>query len=245
MRRILFRWGSVSICSYPATLYFGIVFGIYAQLYAAHSSRLNVTRTLSATILLVMTALLGARLLFVTRNWRVYREQPRRIWRFSEGGASMYGGLLLSLPFSLPLLAVFEIPFGRFWDAASFTMLIGMIITRFGCFLNGCCAGRPTSRWFGLDLPDGEGVWTRRIPVQILEAAWGMVVLVGAITLWGHRPFEGALFLFAVGAYGAGRIVLEHARNKQDRFRGISVAQAISTVFVTVSVVAFAIFRWS
>ncbi len=245
MRRILFRWGSISIYSYPAMLYLGIVFGIYAQLYAALSSRLNIMRTLTATILLLTTALLGARLLFVTRNWRAYREHPRRIWRFADGGASMYGGLLLALPFSLPSLAVLEIPFGGFWDVASFTMLVGMIITRFGCFLNGCCAGRPTSGWFGLNLPDCEGVWRRRIPVQILEAAWGMVVLAGAVTLWGRLPFEGALLLYTVGAYGAGRIVLEYARNKQDRVMGISLPRAISTVFVTVSLVAFAISWWS
>ena len=242
MRRTLFRWGSISIHSYPVMLYLGIVVGIYAQLYVAYSVGLNLIRTLGATIFLLIAALLGARLFFVIRNWRVYREQPRRIWWFSEGGATMYGGLLLSLPFSIPLLAVFEIPFGRFWDVASFTMLIGMIITRFGCLLNGCCSGRPTSRWFGINLPDCEGVWRRRIPVQVFEAAWAMVVLAGAVML-RRQPFEGALFLFTVSAYGVGRIVLEHMRDKQDRVMGINLAQAISTVLVTVSLVAFAILR--
>jgi phosphatidylglycerol---prolipoprotein diacylglyceryl transferase len=244
MRRVLFRWGSASIYNYTAMLYVGIVAGVYAQLFAALSIRLDIASTLTATLVLLTTALVGARLLFVIQNWSSYREHPRRIWRFSEGGASMYGGFLLALPVSVPLLAILQIPFGAFWDVAAFAMLTGMIVTRFGCFLNGCCAGRPTSRWFGLNLPDSEGVWRRRVPVQILEAAWGMVVLAGAVTLWRRLPFQGALILYTMGAYGAGRIVLESLRNKQDRILGVNLLQGISVTFVTISLVAFAVKCW-
>ncbi len=50
MRRVLFRCGSVSIYSYPAMLYVGIVAGVYAQLFAALSIRLDIARTLTATL---------------------------------------------------------------------------------------------------------------------------------------------------------------------------------------------------
>lgn len=241
MRPILFRLGGVSIYSYLAMLYLGIVLGIYAQLHAGRTIGLEPARTLIATLVLLMAALMGARLLFVIPNWRMYRRAPRRIWRFSDGGASMYGGLFLAVPLSLPLTAILQIPFAAFWDTASFTMLVGMIVTRAGCFLNGCCAGRPTQGWLGLDLPDHRGVWTRRIPNQFLEAAWGLLALTGAVVLWEHRPFAGALILYALGAYGAGRIVLETARDEPDRVRGVRLQRAISMVFVAVSLTAFAV----
>jgi phosphatidylglycerol:prolipoprotein diacylglycerol transferase len=232
--------GRVPIYSYPAMLYLGIVFGIEAQLSAARFVGLNLPRTLSATLILLTTALLGARLLFVMTNWHEYREQPHRIWRFSDGGASMYGGLLLAFPVSFPVLVALDVPLGAFWDTASFTMLVGLIFTRIGCFLNGCCAGRPTSRWFGLTLPDDKGVWRRRVPVQFLEAAWGIVVLAGAVALWSHLAFQGALFIYAIGAYGAARGVLEPARENQDRVMGVSLHRAISTAFLALSLAAFA-----
>ena len=244
MRRVLFYWGSVPIYSFPVMLYLGIVLGLYAQLYAASLIGLDLTHTLGVTLLLLMTALLGARLLFVISNWRAYREHPRRIWQFSEAGASMYGGLLLALPMSLPLLLLFEIPFGAFWDVASFTMLVGITVTRVGCLLSGCCAGRPTAGWFGLSLPGHDGVWRRRIPSQILESGWGAIVLAGALVLWGRLPVQGALFLYSLGAYGAGRILLESTRDKQDRVSRINLAQAISAGFVAISLVAFAIVWW-
>jgi phosphatidylglycerol---prolipoprotein diacylglyceryl transferase len=244
MRRVLFRIGKVPIYSYPAMLYLGIVSGLYAQMYAGQQIGIPRERTLAITLALLTAALLGARLLFVLPRWPYYRAQPARIWRFSDGGAAMYGGLFLAVPLSIPATRLAGIPFAAFWDTAAFTMLIGLIVTRVGCFLNGCCAGRPTERWFGVDLPDERGVWAPRIPNQFLEAAWGLIVLAGAIALWSRRPFEGAVMLYALGGYGAGRAGLEHLRDTPDRFRGVRLQQAISIALVMVSVAGFTVAWW-
>lgn len=233
MRRVLFRWSGMIFYSYPTMLAIGIVAGLFAQQAAAARIGLDVPRTTIATLLLLIPALLGARLLFVVSHWSTYRRQPQRILQSSEGGAAMYGGLILAVPLSVPLLALFGVPFGGFWDAASFTMLVGMIVTRVGCFLNGCCAGKPTDRWYGINLANDRGEWRRRIPTQALEAAWGLVVLAGAIAI--AFPFAGAIFLCTVSAYALGRIVLESWREDQDRAFGIPVNGFISVAFVTLA----------
>ena len=240
MRRVLFRCYGTPINSYPAMLYLGIVLGIYAQLAAARSIGQDIWATLIATLLLLTSALFGARMLFVWRNWELYRDQPRTIWRFADGGAAMYGGLLLALPLSVPVLAGLGIPYWLFWDLASFNLLIGLIVTRVGCLMNGCCAGRASTSWIAVNLPDDRDVWKRRIPVQVLEAMWGAVVLAGATVLWWRLPFPGALFFYTVGAYGAARVVLERLREQQDRVRGVNLQAAIAALFVAVSAVAFA-----
>lgn len=240
MGRVVFVWFGRPIHSYPVMLYVGIVLGVEVQLYAARSIGVDVIAALAATLTLLTTALLGARLLHAATNWPTYRRDPRRILQFSTGGASMYGGLLLAVPLSVPLLAALGIPFGTFWDLASFTMLVGMIVTRIGCFLNGCCAGRPTSGWWGIDLQDYRGTWQRRIPAQALEALWGCLVLAGAALLWRRLSFDGALFLYALGGYGAGRVWLESTRDEQDRVMGMRVHRVISTGFVAIAVGAFA-----
>src|ERR1700676_779817 len=169
MRRILFSCCGLTVYSYPAMLYLGLVTGTLAGAYVAQSAGLDPNRFALAMMLLLIPALIGARLLFVLMHWDVYARDPRRIWRRSEGGMAMYGGLLLAVPISALLIPTLGLPFGLFWDAATFTILIGMIFTRIGCLLNGCCSGRPTAAWFGLDLPDYHGIWQRRIPTQLLE----------------------------------------------------------------------------
>ena|ERR1044071_642933 len=244
MRRVLFHCFGFAIYGYPAMLYVGIVLGIYAELYAARLIGIDVTAALAATLCLLMTALFGARMLHVLSHWSHYSRDPMQVLRCSDGGASMYGGLLLAIPVSFPVLATLGLSFGTFWDLASFAMLVGLIVTRIGCFLNGCCAGRPTSHWCGMYLPNYKGVWRRRIPVQILDASWGAVVLAGSLILLGDLPFHGARFLYAIGAYGAGRVVLESLRDEQDRVRGISVHKFISTGLIAASLGAFATGWW-
>src|SRR5262249_34070419 len=156
---------------------------------AAHRAGLEAFRVFVATYLLLIPALVGARLLFVVSNWSLYRREPRRIWRRSEGGMAMYGGLPMMLLFSVPLLRALQVPFPAFWDVSSFTILTGMTFTRVGCLLNGCCAGRRSESWVALSLPNHRGEWARRLPVQLFEASWAIVLLIIAMLTWRHLPF--------------------------------------------------------
>lgn len=211
-RRYLLRWRGVDVPSYTAMLYLGCVAGVFAGAAVATSTGIDGSRFVLAAIILLIPAFAGARLWYVFEHWGVYRHEPERIWSRSEGGSALYGGLVLSLAVSVPLLAMLEVPFWTFWDAASFTMLIGLVFTRAGCLMNGCCAGRPTSGRLGLCLPDHHGVWERRIPTPLLEAGWATLVLVGATLLRVGEPFTGAVLLAVLVAYGAGRLLLEPTR---------------------------------
>jgi phosphatidylglycerol:prolipoprotein diacylglycerol transferase len=185
---------------------------------------------------LLPAALAGARLLFVIIHWEAYRREPNRIWRRSEGGAALYGGLLVSLVASLPLLRFLGVTFWPFWDAATITMLVGMVFARIGCLLNGCCAGRPTEAWFGLCLPDTREIWRRRFPTQLLEAGLAGLLLLASVGLWHRLPFDGALFLFNLAGYSLGRCWLESTLESPPRIKGVALYQAISIVLAGLSV---------
>jgi phosphatidylglycerol---prolipoprotein diacylglyceryl transferase len=243
MRPILFRVGSIPVYSYAAMLYVGTVLGIGAQAYAASRMGLDPAPFVIATAVLLVPALVGARLLYVALHWRTFRNEPRRILRAAKGGAAMYGGLVLALPVSVPLLAFMRIPFELFWDLASFAILIGMVVTRVGCFLNGCCAGRPSESWLAVNLPDARGLWQRRIPAQLLEAAWGAAILAGAVVLWLQPNYAGGLFLYTAAAYGAGRIVLELVRERRDDGFETRTNQALYGAMVGVAIVSFVLTR--
>ena len=161
MRRILFSWHGFNVYSYPAMLYVGMLAGVLAGAHVARTSGMDPDRFAIATIILTVPALVGSRALFVLAHWDAYRFDLPRAWRRSEGGMAMYGGLAAAVPLSIPLLAAMQLPFAAYWDAASVTILVGMMLTRVGCLLNGCCSGRPTSAWFGVNLPDHRGIWRR------------------------------------------------------------------------------------
>ena len=241
MRRVLFHWRGLTVWSYPAMLYIGLVCGVAAGNVAAHAAGLNALRVYIASIVLIVPALAGARLLFVLSEWKTYRRNPGRIWNRRESGFMMYGAVPVMLLCSVPLLRALRLGFGAFWDVSTFTILVGMIFTRVGCRLNGCCGGRPTRAWFGVHLPNARGVWQRRVPTQVLEAACAAVLLVVAGFMWRHTPFPGALFLLIILSYSSVRLLLELLRDRVGRGRQFGIAYAMSVIFVLSSIAALAL----
>jgi len=184
--------------AYTAMLYIGCVAGVYAGVAVADAEGLDATRFALVTVVLLVPAFAGARLWFVLQHLERFRADPGQVWRRAQGGSSVYGGLVCGVVASIPVLALADIPFWSFWDAASVTMLVGLIFTRVGCQLNGCCAGR-------------------RLPTPLLEAAWAAIVLAGALAIRPHLAHPGELFAVVVAAYAAGRLVLEPTRESPAR----------------------------
>jgi prolipoprotein diacylglyceryltransferase len=238
MRRILIRWRGITVWSYPAMLYLGLVAGIIAGNAAANASGLDSPAVFIATCILIVPALAGARLQHVATQWSVYRQDIPRIWDTRESGLAQYGGILLAVPLSIPLLRSLGLAFGDFWDVASFTLITGMVFTRIGCLMNGCCSGRPSHSWGSMVLPNHQGVIARRIPNQLLEASWAALILCAVTLLHGRLPFPGATFVFSCAAYATGRLVLESLREEVPARHRFTVHHWISLLIIALSLAA-------
>jgi phosphatidylglycerol:prolipoprotein diacylglycerol transferase len=189
-----------------------------------------------ATLLLVPITPAGGRLLYVATHWSAYRRQRDRIWRRSEGGLAMYGGVPAMLLASLPVLSWMGLPYWAYWDVSVYCLLVAMIFFRLGCFLHGCCAGAPTDGQLGIWLPDERGVWDRRLPNQLLEVGWTLALLAAAILVWPWRPYPGALFLGTLAGYGIGRLHLQPTRSARERIVRIDLPWAISAATIILSI---------
>ena len=241
---VLDHFRGIRIHAYPAFLFVGLTCGIIAGTAVGRAAGLHEVRLYAALLLLTIPALVGSRLLYVLTHWRLYREQPSLVWSRNDGGAALYGGLLLALACSWPVLGLLGVPLGAFWDTATVTILVGMAFTKIGCLLGGCCAGRPTSGWFAMTLPNTNGVWCRRVPTQLLECGLAIVLLCGLMS-WTWHPFGGARFLITLAIYAAARLALGPTRERLDTLAGVNVYAAISAVLLIASVAVFAIVWWT
>ena len=115
-----------------------------------------------------------------------------------------------------------------------------MAIGRPGCFLGGCCVGRPTASRWGLWSSDRR-VAVRRIPVQLFEAAAALVLGLVALVLYltVPLPVPGALFVGGVAAYTASRQLLFPLRREQRRTssgRRLTLIASVLTVCAALAV---------
>lgn len=155
---------------------------------------------------------------------------------FVFGGATFYGGALGALTvFSLVLrlkkkreVSVYE----RLCDLAP-CIPAGHALGRVGCFLGGCCYGKPTDCIFGVVFPEGSlpyehyGGAVKIHPTQLYEAAFLALL---ALFLWRFRKKNS--FPFYLILYGVFRFSIEFLRD-DDRgafLWGMSPAQIISVL---------------
>ncbi len=114
--------------------------------------------------------------------------------------------------------------FGELADVFAPAALIALGLGRIGCFLGGCCYGRPTDLPWGVVLPDLDSL--ARHPLQLYSAALDLL-LAAALVRTGGGP--GAVAARAAVGFGAGRFVLELLRDPSAADRavaGLGTAQA-------------------
>jgi len=93
-----------------------------------------------------------------------------------------------------------------------------LAIARVGCFLNGCCGGKPSGLPWAVTFP---GSVTPVHPVQIYELILDLAAF--AFLLWARKRLrrDWDLFLVSLAAYGLIRFVMEFLRAHADPYAAI------------------------
>jgi phosphatidylglycerol:prolipoprotein diacylglycerol transferase len=218
--------GSV-IGSWPALVLLGVLAGLIVQALLLGRAHLNPLPVLGLSVAAVVVGLIGAKLWFLVLTGRVSAGT------FSEG-LCIQGFIVGTAVVLTGGLILLHLPIGTFVDASATGLFFGMAIGRPGCFLTGCCAGRPTASRWGLWASDRR-VGARRIPIQLWEAllCLTLALVMLLVGLQGTINVPGTIAVGGLAAYTLGRQVLFRFRVEPRRSRvGLPLVVAIATVVI-------------
>jgi len=130
------------------------------------------------------------------------------------------------------------LPILRSWDLVAVYLPLIRVFHRIGCFLNGCCRGKPTKAAIGVYYPTDNAVAYHPFPLYM--AVFLMVIFL-ILRYMRKRTYPDG-FLWSVGfmLYFPGRFFIEFFRNEESIVRGIPITMAQlvciigSLVFLTV-----------
>ena len=133
----------------------------------------------------------------------------------SNTGAVIIEKLGLSIDFNREKLR-----FLSYADAMAPSVGIGIFLTRIGCFLNGCCYGKPTGAAFGchfpIDSPAGAYQIAQHasdlIPSQLFLSAGGLIIAITVLLVAGKKIFEGFQFYLTIVLYSILRFLVDFTR---------------------------------
>ncbi len=178
----------------------------------------------------IISGILGARLFYVLANWRYFAEFPRQIPAIWEGGQIFYGGLIVGTLALCWLARLRRIPIPAFADFAITGVPLGHAIGRFGCFMNGCCFGRPSDLPWAVSFAYGDAAALGPVhPTQLYEAIANLGVYAFLLWLYPRRRRDGQVMALYLMLYPVTRFLLELTRGDPRQHLGaLTVAQGVS-----------------
>ena len=236
MHPVLFEIGGFKIFSYGALLAAAFLTTVTLARRRAVALGMEGEKIIDLSILLIISGVAGARLMFVLLNIDIYRSDPLSAFRLWEGGLVWYGGLILALTCAVIFLKINKMPVLKTGDLMMPYVALGQSIGRIGCFMNGCCYGKPTILPIGVTFDVSRGPV---IPTQLIEAAAMFAVY---LILRKRLPSNGrTLFLYLI-LYSAFRFFIEFLRGDNPAvWLGLTVSQLISTAIFAAAVASWKI----
>ena len=142
MHPILFVLGPITVYSFGLTVAIAVM--VCAYLMARDAERLKISRDLVYDFVFwtALAGLLGARIFYILLFPENFGS-PVEFLFINNGGLAWQGGLILGIVTAIWFLKKKGVSVLSFFDLASPYVALGQGIGRIGCFLNGCCHGRP------------------------------------------------------------------------------------------------------
>lgn len=230
MYPILFKIGSLNVYSYGLMVSIGYAVGTIIALREAKKEGLNCDNIFDMLLLQLIIGICGSRLFYLaeyTPNKLTFSD----FLSFEQGGLTFYGSVIFSFVFDMIYLKLRRIPFWQTMDCIGLGLPLGIMIARFGCFLNGCCYGKPCSESIGFHFRhSGQGFFH---PTQLYESAAMVIVFVIVLFIRKKRNSYGSVFLASTGFYALFRFFIEfwRADNPTVLF-GMTLSQIISILII-------------
>jgi len=217
MHRILIRIGPFAIASYGVMVAIAFIMGIFVAERRAKKYGVLPERVMDLSMVILIGSIIGARALYVFTHISEYRANPWTMFAVWQGGLTFYGGFILAFILSIIYLKSKKISIGKMADIIAPAIALGIGFGRIGCFLNGCCFGKPTHFPISVVFPEyspcGWILPGQRVhPTQIYSSIDGFVIFLILLVIERKKKFSGELFWFFVLFYSLFRFCIDFLR---------------------------------
>lgn len=232
MHPILFTIGKFEIYSYGVLMAVSFYISLYLLIKDANQppilpaseqawkpaekTKIDTSTVLDIVFWITISGILGGKLAYIFFNLPLYIQNPldASLWR---GGFIFHGGFFLSLATVFFYTKKKKLSFIYIVDLIISYVALGQAIGRIGCFLNGCCYGRPTDlpigKVFNLNSPAGYHYGALPLhPTQLYSSLFLFILFLLLKKIRVNQKFEGKTLLAYLILYPTFRFFLDFLR---------------------------------
>ncbi len=254
MHPILFKIGSFEMASYGLMTALGYAAAAWYLLGKLKKINLDKDTFWNLIFIAFVGALAGSKLLYIIVSWPLLgdtlAQKLTNIVQNFRYGFVFFGGMIVSIASLIIYMKKKRLPLLPTADFLIVGLPLGHALGRVGCFLAGCCYGKPTNSAFGVVFtnphtlvpPELRGI--HLYPTQLYEA-FGNILLF----IWLHYAYKknhkpGSILLQYITGYAAMRFVIEFFRGdfRGAYILGLSPSQALAVCTVCAAAIIYLLF---
>jgi len=118
----------------------------------------------NAALYSLIAGVVGARLFYVVHHLGEFQSRDWfYIFAIWQGGLELLGGVILAITVIFFYLWHHKLPIRQYLDILAIGLTLALAFGRIGCFLNGCCFGKPTELPWAVRFPYGSFAYRSQI----------------------------------------------------------------------------------
>jgi len=227
----------------------GFFFAIIVTLKIAEPEGITPHQIMDMGLIIIISAIVGSRLMHILLNIQYYIQDPLAVFKIWQGGLVFSGGIIgviISMFWYSKRRYLSLLKIGDVWAPGA---ALGQAIGRIGCFMSGCCYGKPTDLKWGVVFTHPHSLAPRNVPLhptQIYSFVSGFIIFFILLKISSKKTFKGQVFLWFLILHSTARLIIERFRGD---YRGIilntdmSVTQLITIFILIAGVVALIVLK--
>lgn len=213
----VFELGLLHLRSYGLLMAIAFVVGTFLGLREARRLSLDEDKVVNVILVTLIASVFGARMLYVLEHLSEFRREWTSVLALWQGGLTLYGGVVAGTFAGLVAAKRMNLPVWITADALTPSLALGTMFGRVGCYLNGCCYGRPTNLPWGVVFPHDSFAFLEFgqqpvHPSQLYNALAGLLLFVLFQSLRKQFRVPGVMFWSFIVLFALVRIPLDMTR---------------------------------
>lgn len=153
----------LTVKSYGLMMVIGFLSAVAVIRYLSRHFTRDPQHITNAALYSLIAGVVGARAFFVIHYFDQFRGDPLSFVAIWNGGLELIGGVLLAIAVILLYIWYHKLPIRHYLDALAIGLMVALVFGRIGCFLNGCCYGKPTEGPWGVRFPYGSFAYRSQV----------------------------------------------------------------------------------
>jgi len=117
----------------------------------------------NAALYSLIAGVVGARIFYIMHHFDNFAGDLRSVFAIWQGGLELYGAVIFAIPIIFIYLLYHKLPVRDYLDILAVGLMMALVFGRIGCFMRGCCFGKPADLLWAVRFPYGSDAYYSQV----------------------------------------------------------------------------------